>query len=210
MGMNCDMKRGGVRILTWAWRLCGDLPKKLTTSHTVIQWCDRKFIIVLCGIPLLFVPVSWITDTSKILEVLGTKLEIVGHQNGVVGEGFRRCSWIRQALHLRSTDAFRLQPQASARHHWTSRANVADMALLTWFLLWLPTYEDSCCLQLLPSSLSHSSAVWRIHTEPESADRLSSRVSVCISQWSPRWEGCKMLNPSFHLHDVHAYTLRNV
>lgn len=31
-------------------------------------------------------------------------------------------------------------------------------------------------------------------SKPESADRLSSRVSVCISQWSSCWEGYKMLS----------------
>lgn len=88
-----------------------------TVNEKVKQWCDRNFIIVLCGIPLLFVPVSKLTDTNKNLELLGIKSEIVRHQKGLVGEGFRRCSWIRQALHLKSPDAFRLQPQASARHH---------------------------------------------------------------------------------------------
>ncbi len=92
------------------------------------------------------------------------------------------------------TDAFRLQPQASARHHWASRASVADMALLTWFLLWLPTYKESCCVWLLSASLSQ---VAFDSSKPDFADRPSSRVSDCISQWSSCWGGCRILNRAF-------------
>lgn len=104
---------------------------------------------------------------------------------------FRHWSGIQQALLLKRTAAFRLEPQAFARHHWASRASVADMAPLAWFLLWLPTYEESCCLQLLSSSLL--TRVPFDSSEPESADGLCSRVSVCISQRSAWREGCKML-----------------
>lgn len=106
---------------------------------------------------------------------------------------------IWQALYLKHTDAFRLQPEASARHHWASRPSVAEMALLTWFLLRLPTYKSillssaSCLLLLHPSSLQ----CHLTHLSRESADRLSSRVSVCISQWSSCREGCKMQNYTF-------------
>lgn len=47
-------------------------------------------------------------------------------------------------------------------------------------------------------------------SEPESADGLGSRVSVCTSQWSSCWEGCKDAKPRFHLHEVHIYSPRNL
>ena len=126
------------------------------------------------------------------------KLQKFGHQEEW------RCSQIQQALCLKHTDALRRQPQASARHHWASRASVADMALLTWFLLWLPAYEESCCLVFFPLRVAFDSS------EPESADGLGSRVSVCISQWSSCWEGCKSAKLCFHLHEVHIYSPRNL
>lgn len=85
--------------------------------------------------------------------------------------------------------------------------NVAEMALLIWFLLWLPTYEEeSCCLQRLPPSLSHLCAIWL------------TDARIC---WQAQFQGQpwhlpvvslmgRMQNTElrFQLHEAHGFTFK--
>lgn len=93
---------------------------------------------------------------------------------------------------------FRLQPEASARHHWASRPSVAEMALLTWFLLWLPTYKESCCLQLpasLQCHLTHLSPNLLTGSVPGSvfaspSGRLVEKDAKCKTTLPSAWSLC--------------------
>lgn len=91
---------------------------------------------------------------------------------------------LRESFSDTSLSAFRhLQAEASGLAASPSRI-VADMSLLTWSLPWLFSVSTP---HFLTQVVFDSS-------EPESADGLGSRVSVCTSQQSSCWEGCKMLS----------------
>lgn len=131
-----------------------------------------------------------------------SKLETIIDQltRGRVEEG----RWNGHTLAAHHGARCRLQLASLRRRSW---ASTACAALFTWFLLWLPAYEESCCLQLLPSSLFRSSAIWLI------------KAGIC---WQAQFQGqClhlpvvvltgRMQNAKqcFSLHEVRLCTLGN-
>lgn len=84
--------------------------------------------------------------------------------------------------------------------YWRLQAAATEPAGREW-LTWHCSLDSCCDCQHMKSRAVFSFFPPRFLTQvafdsskPESADGLSSRVSVCTSQQSSCWEGCKMLN----------------